>query len=677
MRTSRCTRALFLLAVLCGWTMRWGVSEGKVEAWVVGGQILWSAHGSWVAVSDTTVPGSIQPREFNPNENIIPTLGRQHYGRTPLDNPEFRKGEHMRLYIGSSGAGAAKLLIDADSTTFDGWQLMGGPSATKYFVTLDTGFPVYANRFVFYPPQRGTDAFSTPYRESYMGGYELSASVVEPDFLPTEGGSEWSTQYHLLPNVLKRAPHNFDSIVEEIFPLQKLRFLRLRSTSEKGFVLAEIELYGEGFAPKAVYRSKVIDLDRPVNFGSIAWRGTTLRQRKMWERTEGRWEVVGGDVKPVPGPDAPVSVTIETMSGTDPDPLVYHKIGDMLEEVVVTQSEYERLYAPPSDPNLPILPEQRGSVTRDVDHWSLWANPVGGKIASPGPRQFFQFQITLASESPWYFVRIDSVLFTYSSPLARDILGEVAALRDPTPQENIPVVNAGEPITFTYDLRTEFDSPDQGGFDALRITVPPQTVFEALQMGPSLQSVAPKDMVVTSDKLTVYLPDKITRDHHSPIRLIFTTQVLNYISRFVGEALDTQGADFPQSITPGDATDAVSTNTLTVLASESSLQEVLSSVALSPRCMTPNGDGVNDQAVISYTILQAREAQVDIILYDLSGKHVMKFSSQGQPAGRYDRSWDGRDEEGRLVPPGTYLCKVSVETDKGIAQTITPLVVVY
>jgi hypothetical protein len=39
--------------------------------------------------------------------------------------------------------------------------------------------------------------------------------------------------------------------------------------------------------------------------------------------------------------------------------------------------------------------------------------------------------------------------------------------------------------------------------------------------------------------------------------------------------------------------------------------------------------------------------------------------------------WDGRDELGRLVPPGLYLYRVSVDADHKTVAAIKPLHVVY
>jgi len=663
---------ILLFIVVCsimGFTTE---SRAEIKHWVVGGQIPWAEFGSLKALDNTTSPGAIQPREFNPNENIILTLGRHHYYMIPIYNPFFKKGEDMRFWSGRKGSGEhEKSMVDGNPSTFTDFR-----KGSSHWITLDTGLPVFANRLVFYPPQEGKNPKTGKlYKEEYMKSFELSTCLNEPDFFAEErlpGG-----RYHRLEHTLARVIHNFDSIVEVSFPLQIVRFLRLAfiGITTEPFVIAEIELYGEGFAPKAVYRSKVIDLGQPVNFGKIECVVTKWRQERIWKRVEGRWEIVGGDLSPVPAPDASVSVAVKTKSGSDDTPLVYHKIGAALDEEEVTKDEYEKLY--PRSYGAPVLPGQRGSVTRDVENWSILSAPVGGRITSPGPRRWFQFEIIIESECPWEYARIESLWFEYSPPLAKQVLGEVAVLNDPSPLEGTAEAVAGEPTTFTYDIRAEFDSLDQPGFDALRIAVPRQTVFKELKIGNPLKSVAPRDVVIGPDNLAIYLQDKITPDRNEPIRVIFTTQISNYISRFTGKVFNTRGDYLSQQITPGNANDEVSTDKLTVLASGVSFEKVLKSLNVSPRCITPNGDGRNDKTVISYIILQVKKAQVNISIYNISGAEIRKLSSQEETAGLHSKEWDGRADGGELVPPGLYICKVSVSTDAGISQMSRTCVIVY
>ena len=73
-------------------------------------------------------------------------------------------------------------------------------------------------------------------------------------------------------------------------------------------------------------------------------------------------------------------------------------------------------------------------------------------------------------------------------------------------------------------------------------------------------------------------------------------------------------------------------------------------------------DGVNDRLVVAYSLFGVTEADVEIVFYNLAGRPVRRLGLPGQRAGRNEAVWDGRDERGRSVPPGLYLCRVTATT---------------
>ena len=104
------------------------------------------------------------------------------------------------------------------------------------------------------------------------------------------------------------------------------------------------------------------------------------------------------------------------------------------------------------------------------------------------------------------------------------------------------------------------------------------------------------------------------------------------------------------------------------------LQVVLANVGIksigrvelgSPIC-TPNSDGVNDEVRLEYDLLNlAGAALVYIDVCDLSGRKLWAIDQTAHASGRFAVTWDGRDGSGLLLPPGIYLLRLEVETDKG------------
>lgn len=52
------------------------------------------------------------------------------------------------------------------------------------------------------------------------------------------------------------------------------------------------------------------------------------------------------------------------------------------------------------------------------------------------------------------------------------------------------------------------------------------------------------------------------------------------------------------------------------------------------------------------------DSQVHLIIYDISGREVMRLVDEVRPAGYYELRWNGRDATGRQVPSGIYFTRL-------------------
>jgi gliding motility-associated-like protein len=76
---------------------------------------------------------------------------------------------------------------------------------------------------------------------------------------------------------------------------------------------------------------------------------------------------------------------------------------------------------------------------------------------------------------------------------------------------------------------------------------------------------------------------------------------------------------------------------------------------------TPNGDGVNDQYQLSFTVVKtSREPRVQI--FDLAGQLVTELTDNTPQATRASFTWGG-DGDGQRVVPGIYIVRIEVDTD--------------
>jgi len=147
---------------------------------------------------------------------------------------------------------------------------------------------------------------------------------------------------------------------------------------------------------------------------------------------------------------------------------------------------------------------------------------------------------------------------------------------------------------------------------------------------------------------------------------------------FTGTVWDTQSEILGQPILEGDANFNVSTNSLRVALTQKSVGEIVRGVEFNPRVFTPNGDGINDAIEIEYTVIQISEPKpIKVAIYDLAGNLVRVLAKRDQIGGIYTETWDGRNEGGDTVPPGSYLVLLEVESGIGKFKRIGVIGVAY
>jgi len=89
-----------------------------------------------------------------------------------------------------------------------------------------------------------------------------------------------------------------------------------------------------------------------------------------------------------------------------------------------------------------------------------------------------------------------------------------------------------------------------------------------------------------------------------------------------------------------------------------------------PAVLTPNGDGVNDEVTLHFSVVLVEGSQrVEATIYDLPGRLVRQLAEQRDFAsGMYQMGWDGRNEEGTLVPPGLYVMHLQLDANTSGAE---------
>ncbi len=675
-------RWLALITLVAGASM----GNAEVTLWKMGGSGLpWAGNDSaQVMIDFEAARTSIQPKLVTSDSTVFIFLEDW----SPKKNPDelgFVDGERPRAWKGCCGTSST---VDNALNLIDGTGLTYNPTtsnsiASEYY-TIDLGVPIPLFRFALRTPDAGFfRSDGTPLDQDAIPAFEVSiAPDTNNDVLNTSSP---------IGEIITEARENTRPIIFANFPKQYVRYVRYKrldsildinaisdntgGTARKGTV-GEFSLYGEGMPKRANYKTTILELDDVVNFGRLYWHITPMR-------------MVDGVA--VEAPTANVWAEVEARTGVDPVPDIYYEYTDMGTRVVVTQERYQNVLKNQTNNitnsdglggsvTLSVRPKPgiRAGVESDTENWTFWSFPTteSGNLLSLNRGSHLQLKVVLHSERFDEFARLDSLWIETSPILATRVVGEVARLDEPSPVRGVAEVNLGEMTDFVYEIKAQFGSAEPG-FDALRIhTGSEKTEFKALAIDGV--SVDPIRAELDGSAIVIELADRVTRARNPSLQVQFAAEVFDFARTFTGEVYNVGSTDLPQPVEGGDASEAIGTNGLRVLASSSEAPDLVQNLTFSSGAVTPNGDGINDELRITYSLYGLPQGvPVQIQVFSLDGRLVASIDKGLQDSGPQELSWDGRDASGNALPPGLYLLGIGIEAEKQSDLQIRPIGVVY
>ena len=614
-------RVSMVLALLFAIMAAGGGDGHAYEEYIVGDD-----ENPWFTVSEAmtlvdTSGGSIEPLRLDPNDNLSLYI-------------EERGGELWAPLNSWTGPEEIALMVDGDlSTAFVRLVEPNQRSVWSRVIRIDLGgrFPV--NRIVFYP-RPGYEERQIPWFRLYINNGLLFNSAKEPI---------WTT--------IRRDTENADVVVTTEFETQPIRYVGFYPEAPKRtWEVGELEIYGEGYVEDASYTSNIIDFEEIASWGKIRWQGEQDPEGKVF---------------------------IQTRTGLDEDPNIYWRKTGVGDEItnrrddgnLLTAGDYKSL------PNT-----EKAGTTYDTENWSFWSAPydfhgglageagmAGGVLmTSPGPRRYFQVKVDFRSTST-DGGRIDWLGFELSRPPAAD-----AAVAEVWPLEVEPAMSS----EFVYSMSPTIRGSNTG-FNSLEIftAVQPDGV-DFVKIDDREVDLGEHAPEILSDRLVVHFPLMGEGDSGSLVEVGFRSVVLRYGTEFSGWVYDNGSDEVYQLVSSGDASDRYDGDELSV---RTSLDEgLIRSVALSGDAFSPNGDGVNDALEIRFDVLKLTgDVPIDVSVYDLGGRRVREVYRELGRNGRYEAEWDGLDDGGKMVLPGVYVYRISVESDMEDRVYAAPIAVVY
>ncbi len=283
--------------------------------------------------------------------------------------------------------------------------------------------------------------------------------------------------------------------------------------------------------------------------------------------------------------------------------------------------------------------------------WSPWSDEVmepNSLFTVYEPRRYMQYRVNLYTftiATP----RLDEVKITFDTLL---VASKATAAVEP---QSAPILKEGE---FQYRVTVEQNSRSTGVDTIIIFTDVPLVVnnvtVNELNI-PFNVSLRPGQVVVGFESAINFNATVVVGFRFTP----FLEQTV-----FPSVAISRQNPTNPQRV---DATVSNNQESWT-LAAVGVPEKIIVDAHTDPNPFTPNGDGKNDQTFFNFFVSNLTEERpVQVKIYDVTGRLVKTLLDTKSTAQAYVEQnaipWDGRDDNGRLLPPGLYLYQIIVEVD--------------
>ena len=610
-------------------------------------------------------PDFLQPEQLDPSVNLTPLIRERggsirvmdhigHWSEAPELDLMF-DGDYETAYTGL-GIWFQLLCGNWDAVQADGSGLpVTSPERSDRCRAIwiqfgeETPSPLPINRIVMQPSQ-------TFFNERFIPALRLGTNDGGLGTAGAHDGHvEWRGGTRLYFDVRYDIRENTTPLLDLKLPDEPVAGILFQAVNNLPWEIAELEIYADGFASQANYTTQLIPLgcdradlldctpDHLSSLGELTWGG---------EIPEG------------------ARLDLSMRSGDDDDPNIYWRKTFRGDERTaldaagrpLTRRAYGRLEA-----------GEKAGTSPDQQNWEFWTPPLDfedgrADLVGDRPHAFVQLQADFSSSKAQAGARLDFLQFAVSTPPAAS---QVVAEIEP---QQVPLA---ELTRFTYKLRPDIGERDLG-FDTIEIETPvaPASVDE-VRIG--LDTLRAGEFGVDShdgERFAVQIPRIGPVQSGDLIEVVFQSEVFKVGTVFSARVFDSHRPhEVHQRVTAGDADPLADSNSLTVHPAQIG-KAVIRAFRVSP--FTPNGDGINDVLQVEYDLVNvAGQVPAALGVFDLSGSRIASVLLPAAGSGRFPAAWDGTDDGNDLVPPGLYLLRLEVETDRGSETALAAVPVVY
>lgn len=577
----------------------------------------WRNIADWGSVDRVTVTyDSLFKWDVSANDNLSPGTIRRG-GRIVAQYDVVEDDSTITI---SGPLPNLEFLLDGDAATaFDPDRAgeTGVPRALTVVVDLGTSFSI--NRIRLHP------RLDADHRIRFPQQFTVSTSdgeSIEGFYTPISQLNFSST----LPNS--------EPVIDRVFTSREARYVMIRMAAVQPWELAEIEIYGDGTVPVGQFQSVPLPALNPF---------------PVWGRV--RYE--GGDITNLP-------VIMQTRTGPDRTPTLYYRLTGVADDVTETSAGVWGALAD----------EEKGPVQPNPE-WSPWSTVSGGVIRSTGLHRYIQ--VRLRFSEPGTIIR--QLILEYAEPaLVERLQAEVHPRAVPPGQEQEFTLSVlSHMITNNRTVVTGFRQLQV--LTGAKVRAIDRVLIDDVPV-PFSSSIRP------DDGFTIFFGRRINQDG-SFLQIIFRATLFRDATRFetrVAEQRFTDGKleTVYQTAEAADIDDEYPGGELTVRIDTDGDLHVVGDVQPSTSVLTPNGDGINDETSIAFDLYKlTRPAPATVAIFNLAGRRLRLLLDEDLEGGHQAVRWDGLDDEGALVRPGTYVYRISLQGDEAAVTRTGVLGVVY
>lgn len=593
-----------------------------IDTLVVGeGQRLrsWRSLADWGQVDKVTVrPDSIFKWDVSPRDNLAPGLVERQ-GRMTAFAVVFDEETETDTLVELAVPNMA-LLVDGDgSTAFDPDEAGEGGIPRDVIMFIDLGASFSINRIRMHPRLDSEHRILFP----------------QQFIVATANGESIEGPYQSIPQLsFSSVLPNVEPIIDRVFASRQARYVRIVMSAVQPWELAEFEVYGDGTVPVGQYQIQPVPAPRSF---------------PVW-----------GRVTTDAGPISELPIVMQTRTGPDRSPIqyfIYTGVGDEIRDV--GRAIWE------------AVPEEEQGPVQANPEWSDWTTVSDNQIRSIELHRYIQFRLRFSEPG----TKLHKMFIEFSEP---GIVERLQSEVDPR------IVSPGVEQAFTLSILSHTISQGRNlltGFRQLEVN----TAAAVAAVDEVLIDDVPvpfSAVIRPGDGFSVNLGRRIDQDG-TFIQIRFRASIYRDATLFELRALDRRFTDGSfenvyQTAQPADIDVLSPGGELVVRFDADEDLQTVGELTPSVDVLTPNDDGVNDVMKLAFDLFKlTRPARATLTIHDLQGRRIRLLLDEDVGNGRHNAAWDGTDDDGRRVAPGTYLYSLSLDGDEGETSQQGVLGVVY